>query len=137
MSVRVADRKESGLQFLENAMELEIETIRRCEKIPTRYTLTLANRLIQHSIDAYDSLKSANSIFPQQRFQAEERRKHIDAAYCSYQCLISQVGIVKKLFPNLYTDNVLVSWMELINKQFGLLKGLKESDKKRFASLYN
>ena len=135
MATRKEDRKPSTVQFLATARDLEIETIRRCEKIPTRYTLTLANKLIQLSIDGYVNLKSANSVFPKRQCQVRERLSYIDAAWCNYQSLISQIDIVKGLFPNLYSDNVLINWMKMLEDEFTLLRGLKDSDVQRFKDL--
>lgn len=135
MSVRVADRGESKVQFLHNAMLIEVETLRRCEKIPNRYSLTYANNLIRHSIDGYDSLKKANSIYLNCKADVAARKALIDAARASYQCLISQVSVGQTLFPQLFSGNGVADWMALIETQERLLIGLKESDKTRLDSL--
>ena len=74
MSVLKSRRGESCMQFLENAYNLEVYTIRQCLKFPKRYTFFITTEMarLAKRFNAYRTLKSMDALYSELFIQREE-----------------------------------------------------------------
>lgn len=135
MSVIKSKRNESDAQFLATARELEIFTLKKCLKIPKRYTKLFTEYLAHLAFDVYNNVKMANAMFPDTKEKINRRTIYFDAATRYLYCLISQIDIAKELLLTELTEYAWVHWMELIDKELNLIKAIKKSDNERFKKL--
>ena len=81
----------------------------------------------------FEQVKKANSIYPKNQHEAQIRRDCLIKAYAEYQHLISQICVAEEMFD--VSENGIIQWMKLINEELGLIKGLMDSDLKRYKDL--
>jgi len=130
MSVLKERRNESNVQFIINARDLEIFTMRKCLKIPKRYGRVFTEDLVHLSANVYNSLKMANSIYPTNKEKIQRRASYFDEALRNLYCLISQIDIAKELMLNNLTEYAWIHWMKLINEELNMIASVKKSDAK-------
>lgn len=133
MSVLKNNRQESSVQFLENAYELQVAVYKLVVKFPKRYTFILANPIAELAQHCHMNTKCANSIYPANAHELQIRKDYINRAIGNCQNLSSQMDIASNLFSA--DINGFKPVLPLLRDQLRLLKGLKESDKKRFKTL--
>ncbi len=133
MSVPKAQRNESEMEFLHNARTLLVFTLRKCKKIPKRYTFTVANKITDLAWDIFGDIKRGNSIYPTNAHEAQLRRDCFINARAKLYDLVSKVEIAAEFTP--IDSNVMQEWMMLVHKEIGLVKGVLDNDKKRYKSL--
>lgn len=133
MSVLKNDRQESSVQFLENAYELQVAVYKLVVKFPKRYSFIIGNPIAKLAMDCHMNTKYANSIYPTNKHEYQLRRDYINKAIGNCQNLSSQMDIALNLFSA--EINGFKAVLPLIRDQLRLLKGLKESDKKRFKTI--
>lgn len=132
MSVLKSKRGESSMQFLETARNLEIYTLKQCVKFPKRYTFFITTEIVRLSQSIYNSVKSANSIYPTNEIELQLRRNYLIEAHCNLQCLISQLSVAKEIFVSSVEAKVWTTWLDLIELEEKLIIAVKKSDKDRF-----
>lgn len=93
MSVIKSKRGASKLQFLDTALDLEVFTLKACVDFSKRYTFLLTNTIADLSKDIFNSVKTANSIYPVNKADATLRRQCLLTAYGSCQCLLTQIQV--------------------------------------------
>ena len=131
MSVVRSQRGESTLEFLRNAKELEVFTIRKCvNTIPKRYTFYIGQHLASLSTDIYGLVKDANSRYPTNAHEAQMRRDCLINAYGKCQGLLSQVELAYDIIR--FDTNILEEWARLIDTEMRLIKGVMKSDEDKF-----
>ena len=130
MSVLKEKRNESNVQFLVNARDLEIFTMRKCLKIPKRYGRVFTEDLVHLSANVYNNLKMANSIYPTNKEKIQRRTSYFDEALRNLYCLISQVDIAKELMLSNLTEYAWIHWLKLINEEITMISAIKKSDTK-------
>lgn len=135
MSVIKSKRNESDVQFLATARDLELFTLKKCLKIPKRYTKLFTEYLAHLAFDVYNNVKMANAIYPDTIEKINRRTFYFDAATRYLYCLISQIDIAKELLLAELTEYAWVHWMELIDKELNLIKTIKKSDNERLKKL--
>jgi hypothetical protein len=140
MSVYKSKRGESAAQFVETARLLEVHTLAQCLKVPKRYTFLLTTEVMRLASEVYNNVKSANSIFPANKHDAQMRRDKLTEANNALQCLIGKLGLLGdtlKKNPEQFKglDNALETWGNLIMEEAKLISGVKKSDKQRFKDL--
>jgi hypothetical protein len=140
MSVYKTKRGESAAQFIETARQLEVHTLTQCLKVPKRYTFYLSTEIMRLASEVYNNVKSANSIFPSTKHEAQMRRDKLTEANNSLQCLIGKLGLLGDVLrknPSQFKglDNALEVWGNLITEEAKLISGVKKSDKARFKDL--
>lgn len=131
MAVLKQKRGESKMQFLETARQLEIFTLRNCVKFPKRYTFFITNEIVRLAQSVYNSVKSANSIFPSRQLEMEMRREYLTRANCDLQCLISQLDVAKEIFGEEIKSSTWCKWLDLIEEEAKLISAVKKNDKTR------
>ena len=133
MSQIKSKRKTSSAQFLENALQIQVTTLRRVAKFPKRFTYLLSVHLTDAAAHAYEQVKKANSIYPRNQHEAQIRRDCLIKAFAEYQHLISQILVAEEMFE--ISENGMIEWMKLINDELSLIKGLMDSDTRRYKNL--
>lgn len=133
MSQNKSKRKPSPAQFLENALQIQTTTLRRVAKFPKRFTYLLSVHLTDAAAHGYEQVKKANSIYPRNQHEAQIRRDCLIKAFAEYQHLISQILVAEEMFE--ISENGIIEWMKLINDELGLIKGLMDSDTRRYKNL--
>ena len=131
MAVLKQKRGESKMQFLETARQLEIFTLRNCVKFPKRYTFFITNEIVRLAQSVYNSVKSANSMFPSGQLEMEMRREYLTRANCDLQCLISQLDVAKEIFGEEIKSSTWCKWLDLIEEEAKLISAVKKNDKTR------
>ena len=133
MSVPRSKRGVSEAEFLHTARELQIFTLRRCKHIPKRYTFLMAKPLSENAASVYDMAKRGNSIYPRNQPEAQIRRDYFNHALAGVYSLVSQAEVCREMFG--ITTDMMMEWMRLCKQEIELLKGIMDSDRRRYKSL--
>lgn len=133
MSVHKNDREESKVQFLYNARNLQIFTIHKCSHFPKRYTFYISQPIVKIATDIYDHVKRANSIYPTNQHEVQLRRDHFLQANAAVYSLVSQVELAGEIFS--ISPDVMDNWMQYVDDEIRLLKGIMDSDRDRYKNL--
>ncbi len=134
MSVPRSQRKESSTDFLYFARQLRIMTLQKYKTvIPKTHRFTIGMPLCESSRIIYSKVKQANSIYPKNRMEAQLRRNKFWEAYAELQSFISDLEVAQEVIN--FDEKHLLEWMELVDKELGKIKGIMESDEKRYKSL--
>jgi hypothetical protein len=97
LSVIKSKRGQSGVQFLDTALDLETFTIKACTNFAKRYTFVLTNEISDLSKAIFNNVKMANSIYPLCKSEAQLRRNYFLSAYGTCQCIITQIQVAYDL----------------------------------------
>lgn len=131
MSVIVAKRRPSEVQFLEDARKLEIYTFQRTIKMPKRYN-HFKTMLENFAINCYNKCKLANSVYIRDNESIEQRRKYFEDALNNMYLLNCQLDIASelKLCENI-TDKQWAHWLGLVYNLIEQIKKIEKSDCER------
>lgn len=131
MSVVKSRRGKSSVQFVEDAITIEKETMRIVVKhIPKRYTFYLSQEMVKCAVDACNNVKQGNSVYVTTSNDAIMRREFFMNAYTLYRALVTQIDIAHELFH--FPDNPLTTWLGLIDEELKNLMAIMKSDQTRF-----
>ncbi len=133
MSVLKNKRNKSGVQFLDTAQALHIFTLRTCVKFPKRYTFYISQDLVNCASTIHALVKKGNSIFPQNAAEVELRRQQFIMANAELQSLVSKIGLAYDTFP--IKESTMLHWLDLINTEINLIKGVLKTDALRYKKL--
>lgn len=133
ISVIKSKRNESEMQFLDTAYQLYIYTVQQCVKFPKRYTFYVSQEISHTASEIHRKVKCANSVFPTNIHEFQMRRDYFLEAYADTQSLVSQINAATELFQ--ISGSILTRWMELIQSELHLLKGIMKKDKTRYKNL--
>lgn len=133
MSVPKPMRNQSEMEFIRNARELQIYTIRKCKKFPTRFTFYVSVPLANSSMRVYENVKRGNSVNPSNQHEAQIRRDYFVRAIAELNSLVSQVEIAAEMFG--VAPEVMREWMRMVNREIELIKGVMNADRRRYKSL--
>lgn len=138
MSVAVEDRDESKVEYLEVARQISKRTAQMTANGPKKYAATYGDHLMRLSLQMFTHADIANSIYVTCESDFEQRRKHLIEA----RGLCFSVESTAKLYTDLVADAGTVSKEKahgrladiarLCHKERGLIKGVIDSDKKRY-----
>ena len=135
MAVPVGKRKESGMEFLKNARDIEEIFIDLRINKPKRYTFFF-DKLLEYSFDLLSEVKTANSIYPENKSEVEMRQRYFKKALASCQVLVSQVEVIHHKLKNDGIQIGLVEQLaEKIDYEIKLIKGIIDKDKKRYKNI--
>lgn len=135
MAVPVGKRKESGMEFLKNARDIEEIFIDLRINKPKRYTFFF-DKLLEYSFDLLSEVKAANSIYPENKSEVEMRQRYFKRALASCQVLVSQVEVIHHKLKNDGIQIGLVEQLaEKIDYEIKLIKGIIDKDKKRYKNI--
>ena len=135
MSVPVGKRKESGMEFLKNARDIEEIFIDLRIGKPKRYSFFF-DKLLDYSFNLLSEVKAGNSIYPQDKKEAGMRRRHFKEALACCQVLVSQIEVVHhKLQTNGMSIGQVKDLSEKLDGEIRLIKGIIKTDKERYKNL--
>lgn len=133
MSVHKNDRDDSTVQFLETAFNLRVFTINSCKKSAKRDTFLISNKISDMSYDILRLVKSGNSIFPTNAYEARMRRDCFMEAYQICQSMVSELNVWAEVSPDM--RKFLPEWSKYLYDELKLIKGVIKSDNKRYSKL--
>lgn len=133
MSVPKPQRSVSDMEFIRTARELQIFTIRRCKSFPKRFSFYVSIPLANAATRVYENVKRGNSIYPTNSHEVQMRRDCFLQANAELYSIVSQIEIAEELFN--VDREVIHQWVQLVDKEITLIKGVMDADKKRYKSL--
>ena len=133
MSVVKSKRNESCVEFVYTARQLQIYTIQKCVGFPKRYTFYVSTQLANSATRIHECVKKANSVFPTNKHEAQLRMDYLIQANAELNSFVSQVEAARELFEIKY--DTIKYWMDIVNKEIGLVKAVMKSDRERYKDL--
>lgn len=128
MSVRVADRSESRMQYIQTARDLLKYTLQRALKLPKRYTFFITTDVVKAAQDIYRNVCIISSLYSH---TDEHRAKRVSLAEDTVgilNYLASQLDFLKVYAPGIKTSQF-DEWMRLILYEQKLLEGIISKNK--------
>ena len=134
MSVPKGKRKPSPTDFLYYAREIRILTLQKYKSaISKTHRFTIGLPLCETAREVYNLVKEGNSYYPKNKHEAQIRRDKFLSAYAKLQSFISDLEVAQEVIG--FDEDHLKDWMELVSVELTRIKGILESDAKRFANL--
>ena len=133
MSVPKPQRNQSEMEFLQTARALQIFTIRRCKAFPKRFTFYISVPLANSATRVYENVKRGNSVNPGNQHEAQIRRDYFVRAIAELNSLVSQVEIAAEMFG--VAPETMREWMGMVKREIDLVKGVMDSDRRRYKKL--
>ena len=93
----------------------------------------MAKPLSENAASVYDMAKRGNSIYPRNQHEAQIRRDYFNHALAGVYSLVSQAEVCREMFG--ITTDMMMEWMRLCKQEIELLKGIMDSDRRRYKSL--
>ena len=121
------------MEFLNNAMEIEIYTRRKCKRFPKTERFTTSARLIGLAAEAAGHLSRGNDIYPATQHDAQRRRAHFMDARGVYADMIREVEVCCRV-DGINMD-IRPAWMAMIAKEITRINGVIDADRKRYKNL--
>lgn len=130
MSVPEPKRKESTMEFLKCAEEIDAKTLSFCVKyVPKRYTFLLSTYLSSLANDIHVNAVAGN-FTPKSADDARKRRAHFIAARQAANAYASKLKtVIESVHPPM---SAVEEISVLCFKEIKSLNGILESDEKRF-----
>ena len=140
MSVYKSKRGLSAIQYVENARQLQIFTIKNCVKFPKRYTYIVVQKIAELAEDIDTHVRIAESIVPTNLREAQNKRDELNYAFGLLNSLDDKLQLMYDIVsdnPNFKTEfkwlpNAMLEWGRMIQTERNLITGVKKADKKRF-----
>lgn len=133
MSVLKSNRKESEVEFLYVARQLQIHSIKKCVAFPKRYTFYIAQPIANSATNIHKYVKCANSTYPTNQHEAQMRRDYFLRANAELNSLVSQIEVAAEMFG--IEEKAMMYWTEMVSKEIRLVKGAMKKDKERYKDL--
>lgn len=133
MSVPKAKRDESKVEFLYQARQLQLYTIRKCVGFPKRYTFYVGQPIANCATRIHEDVKRGNSIYPVNAHEAEQRISYFIDARAELYNLTSLVEVAAELFG--IEEKALRHWMSLVNTELNLVTAVIKADRVRYKNL--
>lgn len=139
--VYARNRKPTSIDYIEAVWELRIYTLKICVRFPQRYKKWVTDYIVYFSAQAHINAFEANKIYPKTKLDAEKRKEYLQKAYNALDQMYAQIDLAYQTFQ---FDNangaktnseILKQWLPLVSKSQKLIKGVMESDRKRFKDL--
>lgn len=133
MAVLKNQRGLSDMEFIYTARQLQVYTIQKCINFPKRYTFYVSQPICQCATKIHEYVKCANSIYPTNQHEVQLRRDYLMRANAELFHLIAQVEVANELFW--IGGEKVRHWMDLIEKEMALVKGVLKQDRERYKNL--
>ena len=133
MSVIKSNRAESEMEFIYNARELELFTLRKCSSFPKSFLFLKTESIAKLAVSIHSHVKQANSIYPLNQEEVQKRRNHLIDANAELNDLIGALEVAQELFG--INMSVMKSWSRLIEKEIRLVKAVMKKDRERYKDL--
>ena len=131
-------RKETELQFLKNAWDLQFELTKFVMKekyVPKKWRYMIAQGMIAKVDELVDNLEFANCIYPQTKEDFANRRKYQVSAIANTWQLQNKLVRMLECVETVKVDN-LSKIIELLEAEEALIKKWKKSDKEKEKKLF-
>lgn len=143
MSVYASQRNESKAEFIKVAQELATYTLEQVKKFPKSYRFCLTNDIVRLAMEIHEDVLRANSIYIYKNMSESEfnlREDYFIKARSAIFALSSMLTITFSLVlkgnnflgNKKKTSGIFKEWARLLNFEAALVKGIIESDKKRY-----
>lgn len=143
LSVPEHQRGVSNLEFIYNARQLQIHTLRKCANFPKKYRFSVSTYLEQLARNIHGEVKRGNSMgIPRNQHEFQMRRDCFLRAHADLYDFASQLEVAKevmtirdeygRVIQEVIDDDALQFWTSMIKQEIKLVKGVMESDLKRF-----
>lgn len=143
MSVYASQRNESKAEFIKVAQELATYTLEQTKKFPKSYRFCLTNDIVRLAMEIHEDVLRANSIYLYKNMTEMEynlREEYFTKARSAIFALSSMLTITFSLIlkgNNFFgnkkqTSTIFKEWARLLNYEAALVKGIIESDRKRY-----
>lgn len=143
MSVYASKRNESKAEFIRVAQELATYTLEQTKKFPKSYRFCLTNDIVRLALEIHENVLRANSIYIYKNMSESEfniREEYFIKARSAIFALSSMLTITFSLVlkgnnflgDKKKTSGIFKEWARLLNFEAALVKGIIESDKKRY-----
>ena len=133
MSVIKSNRAESEMEFIYNARELELFTLRKCSSFPKSFLFLKTESIAKLAVSIHSHVKQANSIYPLNQEEVQKRRNHLIDANAELNDWIGALEVAQELFG--INMSVMKSWSQLIEKEIRLVKAVMKKDRERYKDL--
>ena len=125
MSVKVADRKESSVQYITTAIEIEVKVINLLIKMSRKYRQFFEAKLGELSIELVSCCEKANNIYVNSEERFLERDKLLTRAKQSLMALDVQLGVCQ----NVLRENLAYTFEDSHGESFTSTKAKAKLDK--------
>jgi len=126
----------SPAEFLKVAREVKIMTVRKSNKIPHKLWRGMAEPMIRQANDAKSLIIQGNSINPQNRREAEDRKRCFKNARAILYSLGSNVDDLLEIKEEISIGyEAIDEWTAIITKLILLMDGVMDSDARRYREL--
>jgi len=133
MSVPKWKQSESDAEFLRKIRELKIMNVRKCAKIPNKLQRSVGDSLRTQAANAKRLVIKANSIYPENQQEAEDRRRGFKLAIAELVALSADADDLVEMCS--YNVDAVGEWQRLIGENIRLLKGVLDGDRRRYKNL--
>lgn len=135
MSVIVAKRTQSPVQFVDTAMLLVEHTIRYTRKQFNNKDYDIVRRLRDMSMNILDCVTKANGIFPKSNDDLVRRYMLFREAKSQCFSMITLVSVIKNVLQNTVTNYGWQKWGEYLSQEIDLMNKIIKSDNARGCTL--
>lgn len=143
MSVYKSRRKDAAAQFVADARELRKATVRIARKFPASYKYVTTGPLLQLSGEVYTNALKGNSIYVHKDMSEHDyelRHRYLASATASADALLGEITFCYELVDdgnNFFRnkeeyERTFQTWTALANTALNRLRGVLDSDKRRW-----
>lgn len=148
MSVYASKRSESKAEFIKVAQDLATYTLEQIKKFPKSYQFNLVGDIYRLSSEIHENVLRANSYYIHKGMLEQDflkREAHLADARSAIFALSGKLtmtfaAVMKGnnfLGDKKKASNIFKEWARLLNYEAALVKGVIESDKKRYKRYQN
>lgn len=139
MSVYKSKRSTSAIQYVENARQLQVFTIKNCVKFPKRYTYIVVQKIANLVEDIDTHVRVAESMMPTNLHEAQLKRDELTYTFGLLNSLDDKLQLMYDIVsdnPNFkmefkWLPNAMLEWGRLIQKERDLITGVKKREAER------
>ncbi len=143
MSVYASKRNESKAEFIRVAQQLATYTLEQIKKFPKSWRFCLTNDITRLALEIHEDVLRANSIYLHSNITEMEFNLREEYFTKARSAIFALSGILTVLFALLLkgnnflgdkkkTSGIFKEWARLLNYEAALVKGIIESDRKRY-----
>lgn len=151
MSVPKHRRDTAPAEFVRTAAQLEAFTGKVCTRLPKRWAFTRTRYITDCANSILDHVVRANAIWATTSEEVAQRMEHLTEAYAACYTLLRKIDMIEEDMPVRVLDGVnpdgtvvkvekpclsaglLREWTILATAEIKLIKGVINSDRKRYA----
>ena len=130
-NVYARNRKETSMQFFVNALELQVEITKYVMKekvLPKKWRYAIGYPLITKVDELVDNITYANSIYPANEEELQQRKQYQTMAICNCFQIQNKLIRAEKCVQTVKIEQI-ERIIELIGKELELLKAWKKANK--------